>query len=132
MADYIVSLAQIGMSDLGQVGGKNASLGEMIRHLGAAGVTVPGGFATTADAYHEFLSQSGLGDRIERRLENVDIEDVSALTACGKDIRSWITEAPLPVALEEAVASAYTRMTEGGAGRVFGGSALLGDRGRPA
>ncbi len=113
MADYIVSLAQIGMSDLGQVGGKNASLGEMIRHLGAAGVTVPGGFATTADAYHEFLSQSGLGDRIERRLENVDIEDVSALTACGKDIRSWITEAPLPVALEEAVASAYTRMTEG-------------------
>ena len=116
MADYIVSLDQIGMADLEQVGGKNASLGEMIRHLSTAGVKVPGGFATTADAFREFLAQNGLADRIRQRLEDVDIEDVSALNACGKDIRSWVAGTPLPVGLEQAVASAYARMSDDGQG----------------
>ena len=116
MADYIVSLDQIGMADLEQVGGKNASLGEMIRHLSTAGVKVPGGFATTADAFREFLAQNGLADRIKQRLEDIDIEDVSALNACGKDIRSWVAGTPLPVGLEQAVASAYARMSDGGQG----------------
>jgi len=113
MMDYIVSLDQIGMADLEQVGGKNASLGEMIRHLSAAGVNVPGGFATTADAFREFLSQNGLADKIRARLATLDVEDVAALTSAGTEIRCWITEIPLPEALESAIAAAYARMSEG-------------------
>lgn len=116
MTDYIVSLAHIGMTDLDQVGGKNASLGEMIQHLGAAGVNVPGGFASTADAFREFLATDELGDRIRRRLETTDVENLAALTAAGKDIRAWITDTPLPEQLGQAVASAYAEMSAGESG----------------
>ncbi len=113
MTDYIVSLDQIGMADLDRVGGKNASLGEMIQHLSAAGVNVPGGFATTVEAFREFLSQDQLGERIRKRLDSLDVADVSALSAAGKEIRSWVANTPLPEKLEQAVASGYTSMTAG-------------------
>src|SRR5512140_3619146 len=95
------------MSDVEQVGGKNASLGEMISQLAAAGVRVPGGFATTAEAYRQFLSAGGLAARIENELAALNIEDVTALAASGERIRQWILEAPLPGALEAEIASAY-------------------------
>lgn len=113
MIDYIVSLDQIGMADIDRVGGKNASLGEMIQHLSAAGVSVPGGFATTVDAFREFLAQNKLGDKIRTRLEALNVADVSALSAAGKEIRSWVDDTPLPEELKRAVASAYASMSEG-------------------
>ena len=111
MRDYIVSLDQIGMEDLERVGGKNASLGEMIRHLSHTGVAVPGGFATTVDAYRNFLEQNGLVEKIEACLENLDVSNVGELTAAGKEIRSWIADSPLPEALTCAVQVAYEDMS---------------------
>src|SRR3954465_3888998 len=93
-------LKDLRMTDLDKVGGKNASLGEMIGGLSAAGIRVPGGFATTADAFREFLDAGGLGKRIEERLKGLDTNDVRALALCGRDIRSWIEQAPFPAALE--------------------------------
>lgn len=116
MTDYIVSFDQIGMADLDRVGGKNASLGEMIQHLSAAGVNVPGGFATTVEAFREFLSQDQLGERIRKRLDSLNVADVSALTTAGKEIRLWVANTPLPEKLQQAVASGYTSMTAGGHG----------------
>ena len=116
MTDYIVSLDEIGMDDIGRVGGKNASLGEMIRHLGASGVSVPGGFATTVTAYHEFIAQSALGDRIHARLRSLDASDVTQLAEAGQSIRSWIAETPLPPEFERAIDDAYARMANGEAG----------------
>jgi pyruvate,water dikinase len=95
------------MNDVARVGGKNASLGEMITHLSAAGVRVPRGFATTAEAYHGFIAQKGLAERIKKRLSSLDVEDVAALTQAGNDIRRWIKELPFPPSLEEAVVEAY-------------------------
>jgi len=83
-------LKDLRLKDLEQVGGKNASLGEMIGALAGAGVCVPGGFATTADAYREFLAVGGLAERIEERVRALDPKDVKALAACGKEIRGWI------------------------------------------
>ena len=83
MSDYILWLDKISMADLGQVGGKNASLGEMIGNLTSAGVSVPGGFATTADAYWEFLATDNLSKRINQRLANLDINDVVSLARAG-------------------------------------------------
>ena len=100
------------MSDLAQVGGKNSSLGEMIGHLGELGVSVPGGFATTADAFIEFVEHSNLYQRIVDRLASLDIEDVDALVQAGKEIRSWIIAAPLQPALESAVREAYAKLCE--------------------
>ena len=100
------------MSDLAQVGGKNSSLGEMIGHLGELGVSVPGGFATTANAFIEFVEYSNLYQRIVDRLASLDIEDVDALVQAGKEIRSWIIAAPLQPALESAVREAYARLCE--------------------
>ena len=100
------------MSDLAQVGGKNSSLGEMIGHLGELGVSVPGGFATTANAFIEFVEYSNLYQRIVDRLASLDIEDVDALVQAGKEIRSWIIAAPLQPALESAVHEAYARLCE--------------------
>jgi pyruvate, water dikinase len=100
------------MSDLAQVGGKNSSLGEMIGHLGELGVSVPGGFATTADAFIEFVEYSNLYQRIVDRLASLDIEDVDALVQAGKEIRSWIIAAPLQPVLESAVREAYSRLCE--------------------
>jgi pyruvate,water dikinase len=101
------------MDDLNQVGGKNASLGEMIRHLGASGVKVPGGFATTVVAFNEFLAQDKLESRIYSRLAKIDVDDVGALTEAGREIRAWIDATPLPVGLERAVEEAYRQMSDG-------------------
>ncbi|HET6566082.1 MAG TPA: PEP/pyruvate-binding domain-containing protein, partial [Xanthomonadales bacterium] len=87
MTNYIKWLDGLGMNDLDQVGGKNASLGEMISELTHLGVSVPGGFATTADAFREFLAQSGLADRINGVLDSLDVDDLPALAAAGKNIR---------------------------------------------
>ena len=107
MNQYIAWLHELGMSDINRVGGKNASLGEMISQLADLGVAVPGGFATTAQAYQEFLAQSGLKDRIDRELSSLDVEDTQALAACGKRVRGWIMETPFPPALQQAVAAAW-------------------------
>jgi pyruvate,water dikinase len=96
-------LKDLRLADLPQVGGKNASLGEMIGALSAAGIRVPGGFATTADAFREFLAQGGLDKKIEQRLSSLDPKDVRALAACGSEIRSWIAKSPFPPALEKDI-----------------------------
>jgi pyruvate,water dikinase len=98
------------MADLDQVGGKNASLGEMIGALAAAGIRVPGGFATTADAFREFLSANGLDARIAERIRSLDPSDVKALAACGAEIRSWIEKAPFPPDLEHDIRSFYQEL----------------------
>jgi pyruvate,water dikinase len=100
------------MTDVGDVGGKNASLGEMISQLGGAGIRVPGGFATTAFAFREFLAQGDLARRIEQRLASLDVEDVAALARAGAEIRGWITAAPLPGNLESEVATAYNKLAD--------------------
>ncbi|MEE4329459.1 MAG: PEP/pyruvate-binding domain-containing protein, partial [Wenzhouxiangella sp.] len=110
MTEYILWLDQLGMKDLEKVGGKNSSLGEMIANLNDLGVNVPGGFATTAAAYREFLEQSGLDQRIRETLENLDTEDTRALAATGEQIRGWIMEAPLQAPLEAAIREAWTEM----------------------
>jgi pyruvate,water dikinase len=99
------------MSDLPQVGGKNASLGEMIGGLAAAGIRVPGGFATTADAYREFLRADGLDQRIARRISGLDTADVEALARCGSEIRGWIEAAPVPAKIESDIRSYYQSLT---------------------
>lgn len=110
MTTYTVALSSVSMADLDQVGGKNASLGEMIKHLAAADVRVPGGFATTADAFWEFLAKDNLEARIRSRLEQVDVEDVEALAVAGREIRQWVIDAPLPPALEQAIAASFAEM----------------------
>ncbi len=119
MTEYVVKLAAVGMNDVGRVGGKNASLGEMLRHLTRAGVHVPDGFATTADAYREFLTQTGLKARIEQRLRGLDIEDVRALAAAGREIREWMIATPLPAALQQAVTEAYAALAGADRGATF-------------
>ena len=98
------------MADVEQVGGKNASLGEMISNLAAAGIRVPGGFATTAQAYREFLGE--LGPRIDERLRALNPEDVDALAKCGAEVRSWILKQAFPVALEQEIRAKYQELTE--------------------
>ncbi|MGH8588215.1 MAG: PEP/pyruvate-binding domain-containing protein, partial [Gammaproteobacteria bacterium] len=104
---YIIDLQSIGMRDVHRVGGKNASLGEMITHLAEAGVRVPGGFAITAEAYRDFLGQEGLEGRIRKRLAGLDVDDVRALSAAGAEIRRRLLGAPFPPGLTEAIATAY-------------------------
>jgi pyruvate,water dikinase len=112
--EYVVRFQDVRMSDLARVGGKNASLGEMIAHLAARGIRVPGGFATTAMAFREFLDGAGLAKRIEARLADLDADDVDALARCGAEIRRWIVDAPLPAALETAVAAEYRALMQDG------------------
>jgi pyruvate,water dikinase len=112
--DYVVRFEDLRMSDLARVGGKNASLGEMIGHLAARGIRVPGGFATTAAAYREFLAGARLAQRIEARLAALDPDDVEALARCGADIRKWVVEAPLPPHLEAAVEAEYRALMHEG------------------
>ena len=100
MTDYVLWFDGLGMDDVNRVGGKNASLGEMISHLKGMGVSVPNGFATTAHAFREFLDQSGLNDRIQSLLLALDVEDVNALAKAGADIRRWVIETPFQPALE--------------------------------
>lgn len=98
------------MTDLGKVGGKNASLGEMIGNLAKLGVSVPGGFATTADAFQTYLEKSGLARRIQERLATLDVDDVDELTRGGKEIRGWIVDTALPADLEQAIREAYAKL----------------------
>ena len=107
MSAYVIPLEQLGMDDVGKVGGKNASLGEMLQNLAPLGVSVPGGFATTADAYREFLAQDKLDQRIAERLSKLNVDDVAALQAAGSDIRGWIMQVPYPAAMEQAIDAAY-------------------------
>ncbi|MDR9389028.1 MAG: phosphoenolpyruvate synthase [Wenzhouxiangella sp.] len=107
MSEYILWLDQLGMNDLEKVGGKNASLGEMISQLADAGVNVPGGFATTAEAFRAFLDQSGLAKRIQDRLVDLDTEDTRALASAGSDIRGWIMETPLQDDLQKAIVASF-------------------------
>ena len=111
--ERILSLDTLRMTDVARAGGKNASLGEMIGALSAAGVRVPGGFATTADAFREFLARDGLAGRIRRRLAGLDVSDVRALAAAGGEIRGWIASAPLPPDLERELRSRYAQMAAG-------------------
>jgi pyruvate,water dikinase len=110
---YVLPLESLRMTDVGRVGGKNASLGELISQLAASGVRVPGGFATTAEAFDQFLAHSQLTDRIARLLPTVDVEDVAALARAGKEIRAWIEAAPLPPALEQEIRAEYARVSQG-------------------
>ncbi|MDP1644010.1 MAG: phosphoenolpyruvate synthase [Thiobacillus sp.] len=106
-ADCIVSLDSLSMADVPRVGGKNASLGEMIANLSGAGVKVPGGFATTAQAFWDFLDQNDLRARIHNRLAALDVADVTALATAGAEIRAWVEAAALPSALEQGLRVAY-------------------------
>src|SRR5690554_6566029 len=101
------------MGDVERVGGKNASLGEMISNLANAGVSVPNGFATTADAYREFLRYQDLDARIQKELDKLDVSDIRALTETGARIRGWILDAPLPPELEKKVREAFAKLQEG-------------------
>ena len=113
MVEYVVSLDQLGNHDVERVGGKNASLGEMISNLAGAGVSVPGGFATTAQAYRDFLEQSGLNDRIHAALDALDVEDVNALARTGAQIRQWVMDAEFPAQLDTDIRSAFADMAAG-------------------
>ncbi len=110
MTDQVLWLDRLRLSDLAQVGGKNASLGEMIGHLAELGVSVPGGFATTADAFREFIDQSGLKKRIFDKLATLDIDDVEALARAGTEIRGWVTDTALTPRLDAAVREAYAKL----------------------
>ncbi|MCP5151418.1 MAG: phosphoenolpyruvate synthase [Ectothiorhodospiraceae bacterium] len=111
--EQVIWFDSIGMDDVGRVGGKNASLGEMIGNLSQAGVRVPPGFATTADAFRAFLAHEGLDARIRDALADLDVDDVDALTRIGARIRAWILATPLPTELEAAVVDAYAKLGEG-------------------
>jgi pyruvate,water dikinase len=106
----VINFKELRMSDVEQVGGKNASLGEMISQLSSAGVRVPGGFATTADAYRVFLAHNGLAERINATLDALDVDDVDALLKAGAEIRRWVVETPFPAALEKEIAVHYAAL----------------------
>jgi len=115
----VLDLAEVRMSDVASVGGKSASLGEMISQLGGAGVRVPGGFATTAHAYRTFLSQKGLDKRISEQLAALDADDVKALAAAGEEIRGWILAQRFPAAFEQEIAARYKALTAGSGEATF-------------
>jgi pyruvate,water dikinase len=110
---YVIKLAELGMNDVERVGGKNASLGEMISNLNELGVTVPGGFATTATAYRDFLAADGLDARINSLLDDLDVDDIEALTSVGRQIRGWILDTPLPERLMKDIRNAWEEMSGG-------------------
>jgi pyruvate,water dikinase len=112
---YVIGFAELRMGDVERVGGKNASLGEMIGELAREGIRVPGGFATTAEAFRDFVAGAGLTERIADRLRTLDADDVDALALCGAEIRRWIVEAPFAPELEREVTAAYQAMMAGGA-----------------
>ena len=116
MTEYVLWFDQVGMGDVERVGGKNSSLGEMISNLANAGVSVPNGFATTADAYREFLRYEDLDTRIQKELDKLDVSDVRALAEAGARIRKWILEAPLPPELEKSVRTAFETLQDGNVG----------------
>jgi pyruvate,water dikinase len=111
----VVPFAEVGIGAIAQVGGKNASLGEMIRELGGQGVRVPDGFATTADAYRHFIACNGLAERLHALLDGLDSHDIAALQAAGAAARSLLLQAPLPDELQEAITAAYRHLGGGAA-----------------
>nr|WP_314559877.1 phosphoenolpyruvate synthase [uncultured Pseudomonas sp.] len=113
MVEYVVSLDKLGVHDVEHVGGKNASLGEMISNLAGAGVSVPGGFATTAQAYRDFLELSGLNAQIHAALDALDVDDVNALAKTGAQIRQWIMDAEFPEKLNEEIRVAFAALSAG-------------------
>jgi pyruvate,water dikinase len=112
LGQYVIPFNQLRNGDGHRVGGKNASLGEMISQLSARGIRVPDGFATTAEAFREFLARNGLTERIAKRLQHLDVEDVAALEAAGRQIRGWIEEGALPADLESQVCKQYQLLAE--------------------
>ena len=115
MPKHVIPFENLRNTDVGKVGGKNASLGEMISQLHAKGVRVPTGFATTAYAFNEFLGHNDLGKRIELELENLDVNDVNKLAKVGKTIRKWIIETPFPADLDQAIIENYKLLTKNSA-----------------
>ncbi len=113
MKPYVVKLEDLGMQDVDKVGGKNASLGEMIGNLAELGVAVPGGFATTAEAYRDFLKTGELDRRIDEVLRDLDVDDIEALATAGRTIREWIVDTPLPDRLRDEIGSAWEAMSDG-------------------
>ncbi|UOV05372.1 phosphoenolpyruvate synthase [Pseudoxanthomonas sp. F37] len=119
MNENILWLHELRLADLARVGGKNSSLGEMIGHLANLGVSVPGGYATTAEAFKAFIAHNDLSKRIFDRLATLDVEDVPALTAAGKEIRGWVIDAPLQPDLDADIRTAYAKLcAENGGGDV--------------
>ena len=108
----VVPLAQVGLASIPEVGGKNASLGEMIGSLSSRGVRVPGGFATTAEAYRQFLDANGLAPALDRELGSLDGSDLEALQAAGRACRAMVLASTLPQALVEAILLAYRAMAD--------------------
>ncbi|OYW80235.1 MAG: phosphoenolpyruvate synthase, partial [Polynucleobacter sp. 32-46-5] len=113
---YVLPFEQLRMTDVESVGGKNASLGEMISQLSSTGVRVPTGFATTSLAFRDFLEHNNLTERIQKRLENLNIDDVRALAEAGKEIRGWIETAPFQPRLDEEIRSAFKKLDDSGKG----------------
>ncbi|MGS0680179.1 phosphoenolpyruvate synthase [Shewanella sp. 125m-7] len=111
MQQYVLWYQELGMGDVNKVGGKNASLGEMISNLSNAGVQVPGGFATTSFAFNEFLEQSGLNQKIYEILEILDVDDVNALATAGAQIRQWVIDTPFHPEFEQAVRESYEKLS---------------------
>ena len=115
---YIAWLDTLRITDVSTVGGKNASLGEMISQLAHLGVRVPGGFATTAAAYRDFLAQDDLDKRIQAALDDLTVTDVTALAKIGKQIRQWIMDTPLPQRLMDEVREAYKKLQQQAGGEI--------------
>ncbi len=113
MSHYIIELNRLTVNDIDKVGGKNASLGEMLGNLSGAGVSVPGGFATTAEAFWDFLQAGGLYDRIHTLLDKLNINDIHGLVTAGKTIRNWVMTEPFRPDFEQAIIDAYKTMCEG-------------------
>ncbi len=118
VGQYVIPFRQLRIGDVQRVGGKNASLGEMLSQLDASGIRVPDGFATSADAFREFLRQNGLTERIAGRLQHLNVEDVAALEAAGLQIRQWLQEGTLPVELESEIRSHYQTLVSESSGDI--------------
>ncbi len=113
MQEFVVWYQELGMHDVPRVGGKNASLGEMISNLAGVGVQVPGGFATTAEAFNQFLEQSGVNERIYQLLDGLDVDDVNALAKAGAQIRQWVIDTPFQPEFETAIRQAFDELCAG-------------------
>src|SRR5512134_1034166 len=107
----VVPFEHLRMTDVESVGGKNASLGEIISQLAASGVRVPGGFATTAHAFLQFLAHNGLADKINARLAALNTDDVRALAEAGAEIRRWVEDTPFPADLQAAITAEFAKLT---------------------
>jgi len=113
LKQYVIPFNEVGMADVHRVGGKNASIGEMLKALTDLGVKVPGGYATTADAYRDFLAQGGLAARINAALDGLDVDDVARLAATGAQIRGWILETPFSARLQSDVLASWRALDAG-------------------